>query len=165
MESASLVAASALLLLTGVLVAVLLRGRAASQRELAAARAETEALRIRLDDLSSRWEETSAAMSNVVATSETAYVITDAGSPDPLPVPDRVVLSATLGAPLVKAAALGHGVRRALSAESRNRIWFEVRREVRASRRRRRREDRALLREARAAQRARETEVRPDAAA
>ena len=47
-------------------------------------------------------------------------------------VPDRVVLSATVGEPLVKAVAFGHGVRRALSAESRNRIWFEMRREVRA---------------------------------
>ncbi len=69
-------------------------------------------------------------------------------------VPDRVVLSATVGEPLVRVVALGHGVRRALSAQSRNRIWFEVRQEVRASRRRRRRENRAFVREARAAQRA-----------
>ena len=55
-------------------------------------------------------------------------------------MPDRVVLSATLGEPLVRAVALGHGVRRALSAESRNRIRFEMRREVRRARKQRRRE-------------------------
>jgi hypothetical protein len=60
------------------------------------------------------------------------------------------VLSATLGEPLVKTAAFAHGVRRALSAESRNRIWFEVRREVRASRRRRRQLRKRLDREHRA---------------
>jgi hypothetical protein len=65
-------------------------------------------------------------------------------------VPDRLVLSATLGEPLVKVAAFSHGVRRALSPESRNRIWFEMRREVRASRRRRRQLRKRLEREYRA---------------
>ncbi len=46
---------------------------------------------------------------------------------------------------VVKAASLAHGVRRALSPESRNRIRFEVRREVRRSRKQRRSD----LREAR----------------
>jgi hypothetical protein len=36
--------------------------------------------------------------------------------------------------------SFGYGVRRALSAENRNRIRFEMRREVKASRRRRRRD-------------------------
>jgi hypothetical protein len=57
----------------------------------------------------------------------------------------------------VKVAAFTHGVRRALSAESRNRIWFEMRREVRAARRRRRRLVKDYLREARAAERAQES--------
>ena len=55
-------------------------------------------------------------------------------------MPDRVVLSATVGEPLVKVVSFGHGLRRALSPESRNRIWFEVRREVRRARKQRRRE-------------------------
>ncbi len=43
-------------------------------------------------------------------------MITDAGEPEAEPnVPDRVVLSATLGEPLVKVVAFGHGLRRALS--------------------------------------------------
>ena len=53
---------------------------------------------------------------------------------------DQLVLSAAFGEPLVKALALGHGVRRALSAESRNRIRFEMRREVRRARKVRRKE-------------------------
>jgi hypothetical protein len=40
---------------------------------------------------------------------------------------------------VVKVAALAHGVRRALSPQSRNRIRFEMRREVKRSRRERRR--------------------------
>lgn len=61
-------------------------------------------------------------------------------------VPDRVVLSATLGEPLVKTAALGHGLARALRPETRNRIWFQVRREVRRNRRQRRRDMKAAYR-------------------
>lgn len=64
-------------------------------------------------------------------------------------VPDGVVLSATLGEPLVKAIALGHGLRRALSAESRNRIRFEVKRGTRAARKNRRRDMRQAWRDAR----------------
>jgi hypothetical protein len=41
---------------------------------------------------------------------------------------------------MIRLVALGHGVRRALSAESRNRIRFEVGREVRRARKVRRRE-------------------------
>jgi hypothetical protein len=43
-----------------------------------------------------------------------------------------------LGESLVKIASFGYGVRRALSAENRNRIAFEMRREVKRSRRKRR---------------------------
>ena len=46
---------------------------------------------------------------------------------------------------MVKAASLAHGVRRALAPETRNRIRFEVRREIRRARKQRR----ADLREAR----------------
>lgn len=161
MGFASLVvgAAVVLLLLATALLLLLLRSRTDSRRALVAARAETAELRDRLDSLTERLEEASAAM---VTRSEATYVITDAGSAEaPVTVPDRVVLSATLGEPLVKVVAFGHGMRRALSAESRNRIWFEMRREVRASRKRRRRENKAFIREARAAERAAD---RPDAA-
>ena len=133
-------------------VALTLAGRARSRRDLALAQAETSRLQARLDALEARLEATSAQL---VESRDPAYVITDAGAERPEPtVPDRVVLSATVGEPLVRVMALGHGVVRALSPESRNRIWFEVRREVRRSRRQRRRADREVLRQARAEQRA-----------
>lgn len=97
------------------------------------------------DDLRARLEELTALLTLVAPEQRpdesATYLITDAGTRSvetAVPVPDRLVLTATVGAPLVKAAAFGHGLRRALSAESRNRIWFEMRREVRASRKRRR---------------------------
>ena len=159
MDTPDLTAAALVVSLAlGAVLLVALRGRAESRRELARAHAETAELRARLDALTQQLEATS---SELVETRE-AYLITDAGNERPEPnVPDQVVLSATLGEPLVKVVAFGHGLRRALSPESRNRIWFEMRREVRASRKRRRRAMKAYVREARAAER---TEQQPDAA-
>lgn len=74
----------------------------------------------------------------------------------PVEVPDRIVLSAALGVPLVKTAAFAHGLRRALSAQTRNRIRFEMRQEVKAARKRRRRQAREQLRDFRARERAQE---------
>jgi hypothetical protein len=130
--------AAVLLVLAGLL-ALVLRSRAESRRQLASALAETAELSRRLDELAEQLER--AVESDRARAEELAYVITDAGEPRPEPnVSDRLVLSATVGEPLVKVVSLGHGVRRALSPESRNRIWFEVRREVRRARKQRRRE-------------------------
>lgn len=146
-------------------------GRASDLREqLESAGREINALRWQLDLAESR-----RARANPEA-DRADYVITAlggdnqaAGAPEtglsaggpgaehaeaPVPVPDRLVLSATLGRPLLKAAAFSHGLRRALSARSRNRIRFEMRQEVRAARKRRRRAVRDHLRETRAAERA-----------
>jgi hypothetical protein len=131
-------AAAVLIVLAGLLV-VVLRGRAASRRELASALAETAELRHRLDELAEQLEHSTAIQR--ARDHDAAYVITDAGEPRPEPnVPDRLVLSATVGEPLVKVVSFGHGLRRALSAESRNKIRFEIRREVRRARKQRRRE-------------------------
>lgn len=158
MESPTLVAALAagagaaalLLLVTVVLVATRgRRSRAELEARLAVAQREAEDLRHRLDELTAPPEPLPAA-------TDPAWVITHVGEETgesavaPVAVADRLVLSATLGEPLVKAAAFSHGLRRALSAESRNRIWFEMRREVRASRRRRRQLRKRLEREYRA---------------
>ena len=155
MESGSLVVAAGSVLLSAALVLLVLRAATRTRSDLAAARAETAELWDRVESLSAQLEQTTSS-SRVTTDGQSAYVITDAGDQraDGPGVPDRLVLSATVGEPLVKVVAFGHGVRRALSAESRNRIGFEMRREVRAARRRRRRESRDLLREARAAQRA-----------
>lgn len=129
--------------------------RADLEAMLAAAQREADLLRARLEELTA----------GPVALGDQAYVITDAGRrldevvvpEDQVAVPDRLVFSATMGEPLVKVAAFGHGVRRALSPESRNRIWFEMRREVRAARKRRRRLVREYLRDVRSDERAQES--------
>ena len=158
-------AAGALLLVLCVLMMVL-RKRAASRRQLATALAEAQAetaeLRRRLDALTEKLEHQSSSMIRV---DDPAYVITDAGEPRPEPnVADALVLSATVGEPLVKVVAFGHGVRRALSAESRNRIWFEMRREVRRARKQRRREMKDAWRRMQAEERADEAPSRPQPA-
>lgn len=159
METPVLIASATAVLLFVVLLAVLLRAHAESRRALAAAVAETAELRRRLELLAQQMAQQLERSNEAdrARAAEEAYVITDAGTSRPEPtVPDRIVLSATVGEPLVKAVSFGHGLRRALSAESRNRIWFEMRREVRTSRRRRRREMKAFVRQARAAERAAE---------
>jgi hypothetical protein len=162
MDSTALVAALAAVAgvaatLAAVAVVLIRRRRSDEDLEamLVAARQETAELRHRVEELTERTERAAR-----VDPHQAEFVITHVGEPDAavdrVVVPDRVVLSATLGEPLVKVAAFSHGVRRALSAESRNRIWFEMRREVRAARRRRRRLVKDYLRETRARDRGQE---------
>ncbi|HET6154167.1 MAG TPA: hypothetical protein VFE15_14555 [Marmoricola sp.] len=139
------------------------RSRADLEALLAAAQRESDDLRARLEELTVLLGPAAPTASGASAVETAAYLITDAGTAsrevsaeDQVAVPDRLVLSATVGAPLVKVAAFGHGVRRALSPESRNRIWFEMRREVRTARKRRRRQVREHLRQVRADERAQE---------
>lgn len=140
------------LLLAACVLALALHGRGTSRQALAAARAETAELRRRVDELTQQLERQSTTMIRV---DDPAYVITDAGVPRPEPtISDAVVLSATVGEPLVKVVAFGHGVRRALSPESLNRIRFEVRREVRRVRKQRRREMKDAWRRVQAEERA-----------
>lgn len=149
-------AAVALVVAAGLLALVARRDRrvrAGLVDELAEARAETGELRSRLEAL----ERTTAGRREGSAV-PAEFVITDAGT-DRLPeadsprVPDGLVLSATVGKPLVRALAFAHGVRRALSAESRNRIRFAMRQEVRRTRRRRKREMKDAWRRVQAAAR------------
>lgn len=151
---AALCAALVVAAVVGALLVVLGRDRRVRE-ELAAARAEAAELRDRLTEL-----ERVATRQQRVTSVPAEFLITDAGSrrPEDEPggqgVPDRLVLSATLGEPLVKAVALSHGLRRALSAESRNRIRFAMRQELRRTRRRRRREMKEAWRRMRAEERA-----------
>ncbi len=98
-----------------------------------------------------------------------AYVITaiDEVADEPAPgVPARIdgALFADIVAreTLIKAAALAHGLRRGLSAETRNRIRFEMRREVKRSRKQRRADFKAALRDYQARDRARMAEGRAE---
>jgi hypothetical protein len=158
---ASLAAALAAVVVALALLLVVARRDARLRAELGLARAESAELRARLAELEAAEARHGAPRGVVPA----EFVITDAGThpdeddgprerPDVPAVPDRVVLGATLGEPLVKAFALAHGVRRALSAESRNRIRFAMRQEVRRTRRQRRREMKQAWRRMQAAERA-----------
>ena len=148
-------AAAVVVVAAVVAVVVSLSGRRRLQAQLDAARADVDALRVTVADL--------AAPQPVVPpappSDQPEFVITslpDGSVPRPdragtdLAVPDPATMSgpvsagqfasAALGESLVRVVSLGHGVRRALSAENRNRIRFEVRREVKRSRRQRRRD-------------------------
>ncbi len=79
-----------------------------------------------------------------------AVLITEVGSDPPEPtISNRLVLSATVGEPLVKSLAFAHGLRAALSPESRNRIRFEMKRETRRARKQRRQDMKAAYRQMR----------------
>jgi hypothetical protein len=85
------------------------------------------------------------------------YVITHVGEPEPEPVPTLpgpVFADLLLKETVVQTASLFHGLRRALSPETRNRIRFHMRQEVKRSRKQRRSELREVRREWAARQRA-----------
>ena len=162
LASAALAAVAAAALLLGWVVLVLLRrGRRADRerdrllQELGEARSRLETVHARLDSL-----ESQTAQSAQPARPAPEFVITTAGIPDPAevaareaPLSSRQFVSVAVGESVVTLVSFGHGVRRALSAENRNRIGFEVRREVRRSRKERRREVKEARRHLRAAQR------------
>jgi hypothetical protein len=138
---------------TAVLLVVLLalvlrsaRNRRRLEEQLAASRDELAEVRRRLDRLAQQVEPVPDVRRPAPDAQE--YVITTAGDPEPTtepgPAPQvsgREFASLALGESLVRLVSYGYGVRRALSAENRNRIAFEVKREVRRSRKQRRREE------------------------
>jgi hypothetical protein len=139
------IAAAATVVVLLLLAAFLARAGRARRRledELAASREELVMVQRRLDALARRIEPRPVA-------DATEYVITTAGDPDPappVPVSGRQFASLAVGESLVTIVSFGYGVRRALSAENRNRIGFEMRREVRRSRKQRRREEKQARR-------------------
>ncbi|WP_244928418.1 hypothetical protein [Nocardioides sp. W7] len=148
-------AAAVLVALVALGLAVaLLRARSAHAQVLAAVRAESTELRERLDRLE-RSEERSPSPSP-----EPAHVITRLGEePSPVPaaaptVDGRLFADLVLRESVVQAASLAHGVRRALAPETRNRIRFEMRREVKRARKQRRADLREAKRDWAARQRA-----------
>jgi hypothetical protein len=87
------------------------------------------------------------------------FVITRVGEPEPEPeaaptVAAPVFADLLLKESVVQTASLFHGLRRALSPETRNRIRFHMRQEVKRSRKQRRAEQREVRREWAARQRA-----------
>ena len=132
--------------------AALLRARSRTSREVAESRAETAALRAQLDDLERR-----LARTEPWPVAETEFVITNLGGSEPAEPPARIggalFADLVLRETVVKAASLAHGVRRALDPETRNRIRFEMRREIRRARKQRRADTRQARREWEARQR------------
>ena len=134
-----------------VLFAVLLRDRSRVRTELAATHAEAAELRSRIDAL--------AVQIAASRREPEEFVITHLGDgfetgAERLPQPagdgridGRLFADLVLRETVVKAAAFGHGVRRAIAPESRNRIRFEIKREVKRSRKARKEETRQVRRE------------------
>jgi hypothetical protein len=156
-EQVWVLAGGALALALLVLVLFARRAAARSNRELAAARAQARALADRLAHV----EESLARVQTTSRDSE-SYVITRFGDEEPqvdaAPVVGRIdgKLFADIVAreSAIKAAGLAHGLRRALAPEVRNRIRFEMKREVLRARKQRRADLKAALREFRARERA-----------
>lgn len=150
------VVAVVLALVALALGAALLRARSRTDRELAASRAETAALRAQLDELERR-----VTRPEPRPRADAEYVITNLGAPEDEPegqpapqVGGALFADLVLRETVVKAAGLAHGVRRALDPETRNRIRFEMKREVRRARKQRKADTREARREWEARQRA-----------
>jgi hypothetical protein len=149
-------AAGALALVALILAVALLRARSRTERVLAEAQAETAVLRDQVAALERRLDRPTAKP-------EASFVITDLGLEAPSGQ-DDVEQPTTFGSALfadlvlretvVKAASLAHGVRRALDPETRNRIRFEMKREVKRARKQRRADTREARRDWEARQRA-----------
>ncbi len=156
-DQAVWLAVGGLAVLCLLLLVAALQSRRALARERATARAEAADLRARLETLEA------ARQAPVVAT-DAEFVITglavDPGSHEPpvataVPPLDRAAFADTvLRETVVKAASLAHGVRRGLAPATRNRIRFEMKQEVRRSRRQRRADLKQAQRDLHARQRA-----------
>jgi hypothetical protein len=135
-------------LLVGLVVTLVAgaRGRRRLEAELAAARADVAGLRSQVDDLARTVPPPPPADHAAPGREYVITSISDQAAGTELAVPATTELtglgfvSVAAGESLVRVVSLAHGVRRALSAENRNRIRFEVRREVKRSRRQRRRD-------------------------
>lgn len=148
-------AAATALAIVALGVALVARRRAHATESLVAVFLE------RIEDLESdrRASTPAASTRSEVDADTTTYLITHletVGDETPVarPIDGRLFTDIVARETVVKAASWTHGLRRALSAENRNRIRFEVRRETRRAGRDRRAETKQALREFRARQRA-----------
>lgn len=140
--------ALAVVVLLALLVVVLLLGNRRTRAELAATRAAQAELLGRVEALA----QTPLFTHPRVETAE--FVITDVGAVEestrsevPGRIEGRLFVDIVARETLVKAASWTHGVTRALSAENRNRIRFEVRRETKRATRRRKADVKEALRQ------------------
>ncbi len=111
---------------------------------------------------------TSEPPAPVPVASAEEFVITRLGAPEPEAAPTletKLFADVVLRETVVKAASFAYGVRRGLSPANRNRIWFEMRREVKRARKERKAEEREASREWRARRRADVRSVRQEESA
>jgi hypothetical protein len=158
-DQAVLLAVGGLALVCLLLLVVVLRLRAGAARS----RAQVEALSERLERLETQAVEAapapSPAQSPGLAGTPVEFVITDLGAhvePEATPVPPAAPAFADIVVKetVVMAASLAHGLRRGLAPGTRNRIRFEMKQEVRRSRKQRRSDLKAAQRDLHARQRA-----------
>lgn len=153
-----LVLATVVVLVLLVVLALLgLRWRARTARLLTQRASESAALRAQVEGIECRLGDPRP----VAARDDRDYVITLLGeerdqvpSREPAPVVAPALFAdIVLRETVMQSASLLHGLRRALSPEVRNRIRFEMGREVKRSRKERRAESREALRQWQAHQR------------
>ncbi len=158
-------------LLALVVAAVVVARSRRTVTEVAEQLARTEQSRTELDERLARLEQQVASPS-ALGSAETWVVPTPltgtvhlpgetvepsilTGGAVPTRLDGRLFVDVVVRESVVKGASLAYGLRHALSPATRNRIRFEMRREVKRSRKERRAEAKLALREFRARQRAR----------
>jgi hypothetical protein len=153
-----LVACLVLAAAVGALAAALSRLRSGLADELATVRAEMAMLGDRGLVTGASAPSSTTGGVPFSTNEDREYVITrfgDENQSDPAPTLEtRLFADIVLRESVVKAASFAYGVRRGLSPANRNRIWFEMRREVRRARKERKAEEREAIRDWRARQRA-----------
>ncbi|KQW43055.1 hypothetical protein ASC77_22455 [Nocardioides sp. Root1257] len=154
------VVAGVLALVALALAVVLLRARSRTERTIARVQAEAQAETAALRDQVAALER---RLDRPKATPEASFVITDLGrdqsseraEDEPAPaIGTALFADLVLRETVVKAASFAHGVRRALDPETRNRIRFEMKREVKRARKQRKADTREAVREWQQRQRA-----------
>ncbi|QYJ05209.1 hypothetical protein KUV85_05880 [Nocardioides panacisoli] len=140
---------------TVALLVVVRRVRQHTEEVVAAASVRADELGHHLAEIEERLDASEPATSVPAREEDPEYLITELGKPRPaapmLPGPafaDQVVRES-----MVRAASLVAGLRRALAPETRNRIRFEMKREVKRSRKQRRADVKQAVREWEARQR------------
>lgn len=166
----SVLVAVGLVVAVGWLTAELRRVREQGDEVLSRAAADVDTLREELDTLQLRLQEEALQLeearrtlrlSDLTIVDDQDYVITELGQPRPggplalVPtIPGPPIVDAMLRESLIRTASLAAGLRRALAPEVRNRIRFEMKREVKRSRKQRKADVRQARREWQARQRA-----------
>lgn len=129
-EIAGLIAAAALLLLVGLLAYPILKlGKVLDETRLLVRGVSDESVPL-LGEVTTTVTTTNAQLERVDAITSSVQTVSDnvAGLSS--------LFAATLGGPLVKAAAFSYGVRRAITARSRRDVERQVRSQMRGGRRR-----------------------------